>query len=76
MRTLEFRTLGVVGEAGMPNIYNISPETVADLRIVMTRVEAAEFIEELEPILAGLTKESDKQFIYFTLRGVGRGVTE
>jgi hypothetical protein len=71
MRTLEFRTKAVLEAEGGLSMGGIDIDAKADLAVILTRREASSLADLLETILKD---ETEKEFVFFTLTGAGRGV--
>ena len=72
MRKLEFRTEAVLGQEGGISQFSTALDALADLVIILTTEEALRVSHLLETIVED--KADDKEFVYFTLTGAGRGV--
>lgn len=70
MRKLEFRTEAVLEAEGGIAQFCTAFDAVADLAVILTRREA----NSLSILLEEIIKTEDKEFVYFTLRGAGRGI--
>jgi hypothetical protein len=70
MRKLEFRTEAVLKAIGGISQFSTAFDAMADLVLILTRKEALEVGTELLKLFKG----TEKEFIYFTLRGAGRGL--
>ncbi len=72
MRKLEFRTKKVIDMEGGLAQFCTAFDAEADLVTIMTVEEGYKLMHTIEAIIEDMA--DDKEFIYFTLRGAGRGV--